>query len=93
MLWVYLQRPSSPLLGQYVYEFAYGGPLRQDLTIMAALLGSVAMVSALLSSIGGRTSASAFVAVLLGAVALTFPLAAWFELIGAPLARTVFPAA
>jgi hypothetical protein len=92
VLWLYQQRPASPLMGQYGYEIAYGGPLREDLTILAALLGSVAIVAALLSSIGGRTRASAIAAVLLGAVALTFPLAAWFELIGAPLARTVFPA-
>ena len=90
-LWLYQQRPTSPLLGRYGYEIAHGGPLREDLMLLAGLLGAVAILAALLSSIGGATQPSAVAAVLLGAVALTFPVMAWLDMVGTPLHVWLFP--
>lgn len=91
VLWLYQQRPTSPLLGDYGYEVAHGGPLRDDLILLAALLGGVAILAALLSSIGGPTKPSAIAAVLLGAFALTFPVLVWLDLVSAPLRFSLFP--
>lgn len=85
------QRPDSPLLGRYGFEIGYGGPLREDLILLSALLGAVAILTALLSSIGGRTKPSAAGSVLLGAVALTFPVLVWLEVIGTPTRVPLFP--
>jgi hypothetical protein len=54
MLWLYQQRPNSPLLGQYGYEIAHGGPLRDDLALLAGLLGAVAILAAVLSRSAAR---------------------------------------
>jgi hypothetical protein len=91
ILWLYQQRPNSPLLGQYGYEIAHGGPLREDLVLLAGLLGAVAIIAAMLSSIGGATRASAIAALLLGAVALTFPIMVWLDMVGTPLRVALFP--
>jgi hypothetical protein len=91
MLWLYQQRPNSPLLGQYGYEIAHGGPLRDDLALLAGLLGAVAILAAVLSSIRGSTRPSAIAALLLGAFALTFPIMVWLDMVGTPLRMTLFP--
>ena len=91
ILWLYQQRPSSPLLGGYGYEIAHGGPLREDLVLLAGLLGVVAILASVLSSIGGATRPSAITALLLGAFALTFPIMVWLDMVGTPLRVSLFP--
>ena len=91
LLWLHQQRPDSPLLGLYGEEIAYGGPLREDLVLLAAILGVIAILAALLSSIGGATKPSAVAAVLLGAFALTFPVLSWLGSIDAPVRTVLFP--
>jgi len=83
--------PSSPLLGGFGYEIAHGGPLREDLILLAGLLGAVAVLSAILSSIGGATKLSAVAALLLGAFALTLPVLAYFDVVQAPIRVWLFP--
>ena len=91
MLWLYQQRPHSPLLGRYGYEVAHGGPLRDDRILVAALLGIVAVLSAILSSIGGTAKPSAMAGVLLGVFALTYPVMVWLDMIGTPSRVSLFP--
>ena len=91
ILWLYQQRPNSPLLGQYGYEIAHGGPLREDVVFLVALLGAVAILASMLSSIGGPTRSSAIAALLLGAFALTFPVMVWLDMVGTPLRMSLFP--
>ena len=91
MLWLYQQRPHSPLLGRYGYEIAHGGPLRDDLVMLATLLGIVAVLAAILSSIGGPAKPSAVAAVLLGMLALTYPVMVWLDMVGTPLRLSLFP--
>jgi len=80
-----MRRPHSPVLGRYGCEIANGGPLREDLILLAVLFGAVAIVGAILSSMGGRAKASTMASVCLGAFALTYPVMAWLDLVSAPL--------
>jgi hypothetical protein len=91
LLWLYQLRPTSPLLGDYGYEIAYGGQLREDLILLAGLLGAVAVAAAVLSSVGGRAKPSAMAAMLLGAIALTLPVMTWLDLTSPPLRIALFP--
>ena len=84
-LWLVQLRPGSTLLGKYGEEIAAGGQPREDLILLASLLGVVAIASAILSSLGGPTKTSAVVGILLGAVALTYPVMAWLDAIQAPV--------
>jgi hypothetical protein len=89
-LWLVQLRPGSSLLGEYGEEIAAGGQLREDLIVLAGLLGVVAIGSALLSSLGGPAKTSAIVGILLGAVALTYPVMAWLDAIQAPVHVSLF---
>ena len=80
VLWLYQRRPHSLVLGRYGHEIANGGPLREDLI----LFGTVAIVGAILSSMGGTADASAIASMCLGAVALTYPVMSWLDLVSAP---------
>jgi drug/metabolite transporter (DMT)-like permease len=90
LLWLYQQRPFSPLVGEYGYEITHGGPMRENLIMLAALLGAVALVAAVLSWIGGTANPSSVVAVLCGTFALTYPVLAWLDVMQAPLSRQLF---
>lgn len=92
VLWLYQRRPASPLLGDYGYEIAYGGQLREDLILLAGLLGVVAIGAAILSSLGGPAKTSAIAAIVLGALALTFPVLTWLDEVQAPLPPGLFGA-
>jgi hypothetical protein len=90
LFWLYQQRPFSSVLGDYAYELTHGGPMRENLVLLAGLLGAVAILAAALSWIGGTANASSVVAVLLGAFAITYPVMAWLEVVGIPLQRQLF---
>lgn len=91
VLWLYQSRPHSPVLGRYGLEIANGDPLRDDLMLLAVLFGTIAVVGAILSSMGGPAKASALAAMCLGAFALTYPVMTWLDLVSAPLGVPVFP--
>ncbi|MGH2540310.1 MAG: hypothetical protein ACRDGK_07295 [Actinomycetota bacterium] len=90
LLWLYQLRPSSAVLGNYAYELTHGGPLREDLILLAGLLGAVAVLAAVLSWVGGTANPSSVAAVLCGVFALTYPVLAWLEAVGVPLHRQLF---
>jgi hypothetical protein len=91
VLWLYQVRPSASALGAYGEEIAAGGQLREDLIVLAGLFGAVAIVSAFLSSLGGQAKPSALAAIVLGAVALTYPVLARLDVVHAPLPVLPFP--
>lgn len=91
VLWFYQGRPQAPVLGRYGVEIANGGPLREDLILLAVLLGTVAVVGAILSSMGGPATGSSLASMCLGAFALTYPVMTWLNLVSAPLRVPLFP--
>lgn len=90
LLWLYQQRPFSSLLGDYGFEITHGGPMRENLIMLAGLLGAVAVIAAVLSWIGGTANPSSVVAVLTGAFALTYPVLVWLDVMQVPLQRQLF---
>lgn len=90
VLWFYQRRPFSPWLGEYGFEIAHGGQMRDDLVMLAGLLAVVAVLGAVLSWIGGSANPSSVFALLCGAFALTYPLFAWLDVLQAPLQRPLF---
>jgi hypothetical protein len=90
ILWFCQRRPFSPWLGEYGFEIAHGGQLRDDLIMLAGLLAVVAMLGAVLSWIGGSATSSSVFALLCGVFALTYPAFAWLDVLQAPLQRQLF---
>jgi hypothetical protein len=90
VLWLAQTRPDPQFLGGYAPAVGTGVQLREDLIVLAALLGVAAILGAFVSSLGGPAKTSAVVALLLGAVALTYPVLAWQGIVDAPVAPTSF---
>ena len=87
-LWIYRLHPESTLLGSYSSDLATGGTLSHQLVILAAVLG----VMAILASIAGSTSGSGgsyFIGLVLGLVALSYPVLTWLNIVSSPLRHTV----
>ena len=90
-LWLFHLRPTSALMGDYAYELAHDGVFRDQVLWLTATLGAVGIVAALLAVVGGRPKPSTIVCLLLGAIALSYPVLALTGAIGAPVALPMFP--
>jgi hypothetical protein len=86
LLWLYQLQPGSSLMGAYAYELAHGGPLRTNLVTLALVLGGAAIVASLLGLLGTHRVRRVVVGgMLLGAIALSYPVCAMLNLVDAPL--------
>jgi len=90
-LWLFHLRPTSALLGDYAYELAHDGGFREQVLWLTATLGAVGIVAALFAVVGGRPKPSTVVCLLLGAIALSYPVLALSGALGAPVAPPLFP--
>jgi hypothetical protein len=91
VLWLYQMRSASPLLGSYAWEITHGGPLRTDLIQLALVLGIVAVVGALLSGVGSRHVPATFpIGLVLGALALSYPVLAMLGVVDVPIRVVLF---
>src|SRR5467141_355706 len=57
--WVYGLNPDSTIPGRYSAQLTTGGQLSNELKALAAVLGTMAVIGAILSSFGGRAKGSA----------------------------------
>jgi hypothetical protein len=69
---------------------ATGGRLSSQLVLLAAVLGVMAVVSGILSSLGGRAGGAVIVALVLGVVALSYPVLSWLNVVTGPLRPSLF---
>ena len=90
-LWLFHLRPTSALLGDYAYELAHDGGFREQVLWLTGTLGAVGIVATFLAVVGGRPKPSTVACLLLGAVALSYPVLALTGAIGAPVAPSLFP--
>ncbi|HWC71819.1 MAG TPA: hypothetical protein VG993_11705 [Actinomycetota bacterium] len=90
VLWLYQMRPTSAMGSWLASELAVDR-LHEDLIVLAALCGTVAIVGAVLSSFGGPARSSTVAAILLGATALTYPVLAWQGVVGMPVTPPFSP--
>jgi hypothetical protein len=63
---------------------AAGGTLARQLAVLAAVLGVMAILSAIVASSGGSGGAYV-VGMVLGLVALSYPLLTWLNIVSGPL--------
>jgi hypothetical protein len=88
VLWIYRLHPESTLLGSYSTDLASGGTLSRQLVILAAVLGVMAILASIAASTGG-SGGSYFVGLVLGLVALSYPVLTWLNIVSSPLRSTV----
>ena len=85
VLWIYRIQPNSQILGKYASEVAHGGPLAEQLGALAAVLGVMAVLSSIMTSSSGEGGGGYFIGLILGLVALSYPLLTWLNIISGPL--------
>jgi hypothetical protein len=74
VLWIYRYNPDSNLLGSYSTQIASGGPLTDQLSLLAFVFGAIAVVLGIVGGLGGKGTASTVASILLGIVALSYPV-------------------
>jgi len=85
ILWIYRIQPESQILGKYASQVAHGGPLAGQLAALAAVLGLMAVLSSIMTSSSGEGGGSYFIGLVLGLVALSYPLLTWLNIVSGPL--------
>jgi hypothetical protein len=88
VLWIYRVHPESTLLGSYSTDLASGGTLSHQLVILSAVLGVMAILGSIAASTGG-SGGGYFVGLVLGLVALSYPVLTWLNIVSSPLRHTI----
>ena len=89
VLWVYRLNPDSTILGKYSADFAHGGALAGQVAMLAAILGVMALLGSIMSSTGGEGAGGYFIGLVLGLVALSYPVLTWLNVVGRSIQPTV----
>jgi hypothetical protein len=89
VLWIHRLDPDSRILGRLSVELTAGGVLSDQLAGLTAVLGLVAVITSLMSSIGGEGGGRYLVGLVLGLAALTFPVANGLNVFTGPLTPSV----
>ena len=72
ILWYYHFQPGSTLLGSYSSRVTNGGDLHEQLRVLSAVLGTMAVIAGIGSSLGGRGRATSVGALVLGVFGLSY---------------------
>lgn len=86
VLWLYQSNPRNPLIGSYAYEVTHGGPLRDNLIALALAMGILTIAASLLDVLGSaRIRSQVPYGLILGLLALSYPLSAMLHVVQVPL--------
>jgi hypothetical protein len=81
ILWLYHFEPESTLLGSYSGQIASNGQLHDQIRVLAAVCGLSAAAIGIITSMGGRGSPLSVFCVVLGVVALSYPVLTWLDVV------------
>ena len=74
LLWLYHFNPDATILGSYSAQMIHGGQLADQLGTLAIVFGGLAVVLGIIGGLGGRGAASTVLSIILGIVALSYPV-------------------
>jgi hypothetical protein len=81
VLWIHHFNPDTTILGSYSAQIAAGGTLADQLRMLAAAFGLMAVLSGIISGLGGRGSGTTVAALLLGIVGLSYPVLTYLNVV------------
>jgi hypothetical protein len=81
VLWIYQLNPDSTILGKYAAQLGHGSVLTGQLAMLAAILGVMALIGSVMSSTGGEGAGGYFMGLVLGLVALSYPVLSWLNVV------------
>jgi hypothetical protein len=91
ILWAYQYDPSGPLVQSIASKLGPGLASGDALVLFAALFGGIAVISAIAVSMAGTGKGTSVVAIVLGVIALSYPVLSWFKVFTRPLLRHNLP--
>jgi hypothetical protein len=91
VLWAYQYDPGGPLVRSVASRLGPGLGLGDGLVLFAAICGLFAVVLAIAGSAGGRTRGASVVAIVLGVLALSYPILIWLRVFTRPLLHRSLP--
>ena len=74
LLWIYRFNPDANLLGSYSIQMGQNGAMSSQLGTLALVFGMIAVVLGIAGGLGGRGTGSTVASILLGLVALSYPI-------------------
>jgi len=80
ILWLYHYQPDSTLLGSYSTQIT-STELGDQMRVLAAVLGLMAVIAGIAASLGGRGRATSIAALLLGIFALSYPVLDYLDFV------------
>jgi hypothetical protein len=81
ILWIHHFQPDATFLGEYSAQIVSGGPLADQLRLLAGFFGLMAVIAGIAGGLGGKGSATTVASLLLGIVALTYPVLSWLNVV------------
>jgi hypothetical protein len=88
ILWIHYFDPSTSMFGELSVRITVGD-LADQLPVLAAAFGTMAVIGGVAGGLGGRGNASTVASLLLGIVALSYPVLNWLQVttsgIGSPV--------
>jgi hypothetical protein len=78
ILWIHYFDPTSRILGETSIRII-NGDLHEQLDVLAFAFGVMAVVSGISGGLGGRGSSTTVASLLLGIVALSYPVMNWLS--------------
>jgi hypothetical protein len=91
VLWAYQYDPRGALVRSVASRLGPGLVLGDRLLFFAAICGALAVIMAIAGSMGGSSRGSAVVAIVLGVMALSYPVLTWLQVYTRPLLHHTLP--
>ena len=89
VLWLFAYRPETALFGEAGREIAAKGVMHDNLQLLAALFGVIAILASITASLGGRGRWTTATGLGLGVIAVSYPVLTWLNVvtghIGSPI--------
>lgn len=80
LLWLHYYQPATTILGSYSAQI-HDGVLGEQMSTLAAVLGLMAVIAGIGGGLGGRGSSTTVASLLLGIVALSYPVLTWLNVV------------
>lgn len=85
VLWAYQYDPGGPFVRSIASRLGPGLAVGDRLVLLAAICGVMAIVMAIAGSVGGSAKGSSAIAIVFGAIALSYPVLSWFKVLSRPV--------
>lgn len=81
ILWYHQYNPDTTILGSYSQQILGNGQVADQIRLLAAIFGLMAIIAAIAGGLGGSGGGATVLALLLGVAALSFPILTALDLV------------